>query len=372
MARRYTELVREYGEPMDVSTLAFAGCEQTSDFAGNTVYRQPFALAMSKRASSQASWARWLVRKSRGVDVIHCGEIRPVGYAVGWAHIRTRIPYVVYVNGGDLLREKEKTARSIVKRISGRYMLEHASGIVANSAWTASLTRDLFEQLSIDDPPPIAAIDLGTDPRQFHPSRDTGRLRARWGVGRAPLMITVARLVPHKGQDTGVEALARLHDEFPDLRYVLVGQGHDEKRLRELAVERGVADRVIFAGALTDDELSEAYATSTVYLGLSRLDRGIDVEGFGIAFVEAAASGIPSVAGDSGGVRSAVRSGETGWVVPPTDVTAVVERVATFLRSADTRAKFGHAGRRAVETHYNWDRVGRETRDFVNFCVART
>jgi len=154
MARRYTELVREYGDPMDVSTLAHDGCEETTDFVGNTVYRQPFSLATSKRAVSQARWARWLVRRARQVDVLHCGEIRPVGYAVGWAHIRTGIQYVVYVNGGDLLREKEKTGRSVVKRISGRYMLENAAGVIANSAWTGSLARELMGQLAIASPPP--------------------------------------------------------------------------------------------------------------------------------------------------------------------------------------------------------------------------
>ena len=245
MARRYTELVRAYGEPMDISTLAHAGSEATSTFLGNVVYRQPFALATSKRATSQARWARWLVNRAGSVDVLHCGEIRPVGYAVGWAHIRTRIPYVLYVNGGDLLREQEKTTRSLSKRISGRYLLENAAGIVANSSWTGSLTRDLMETLSIKAPPTVAEIDLGTDPVQFHPSRDKGRLRSRWGVAQAPLMITVARLVPHKGQDMGIEALARLHGEFPDLRYVLVGTGQDESRLRALAAQRGVSDRVI-------------------------------------------------------------------------------------------------------------------------------
>lgn len=369
MARRYTELVRAYGEPMDVSTLTHGGLQATTSFLGNTVYRQPFALDTSKRATSQARWARWLVSKAPGFDVLHCGEIRPVGYAVGWAHIRTRVPYVLYVNGGDLLREKEKTSRSTTKRISGRYLLEHASGVVANSAWTASLASELMEALSIKSPPPVAEIDLGTDPKQFHPSRDRGRLRSRWGVALSPLMITVARLVPHKGQDMGIEALARLRGEFPDLHYVLVGTGQDESRLKALAAERGVSDRVIFAGALSDDELSEAYATSTVYVGFSRLDRGINVEGFGIAFVEASASGVPVVAGDSGGVRSAVRDGETGWVVAPTDIPAMVDRIAPFLRSRELRDKFGRAGRHAVESHYNWDRVGRETREFVNSCV---
>lgn len=372
MARRYTELVRAYGDPMDVSTLAHDGCEATTRFLGNVVYRQPFALDTSKRAISQAQWARWLVTRARSVDVLHCGEIRPVGYAVGWAHIRTRIPYVLYVNGGDLLRETEKTSRSVTKRISGRYLLENASGVVANSVWTASLARDLMGTLSIESAPPVAEIDLGADPKQFHPSHDKGRLRSRWGVAAAPLMITVARLVPHKGQDMGIEALARLRGEFPDLHYVLVGMGHDESRLRALAVQRGVSDRVIFAGALSDDELSEAYATSTVYVGFSRLDRGINVEGFGIAFVEASASGVPVVAGDSGGVRSAVRNGETGWVVPPTDIPAMVQHISVFLRSQEMRDKFGRAGRRAVEAHYNWDRVGRETREFVNSCVHPT
>ncbi len=372
MARRYTELVRAYGDPMDVSTLAHNGYEATTSFLGNMVYRQPFALDTSKRATSQARWARWLVPRARTVDVLHCGEIRPVGYAVAWAHLRTRVPYVLYVNGGDLLREKEKTSRSITKRISGQYLLKNASGIVANSAWTASLVRDLMGTLSIESAPPVAEIDLGTDPKQFHPSRDKGRLRSRWGVAAAPLMITVARLVPHKGQDMGVEALARLRREFPDLHYVLVGMGHDESRLRALAAQRGVSDRVIFAGALSDEELSEAYATSTVYVGFSRLDRGIDVEGFGIAFVEASASGVPVVAGDSGGVRSAVRNGETGWVVPPTDISAMVQHISVFLRSQEIRDKFGQAGRRAVEAHYNWDRVGRETRQFVNSCVDPT
>jgi len=369
MARRYTELVRAYGERMDVSTLAHSGHEPTSTFHGIAVYRQPFALDTSKRAINQARWARWLVERARSVDVLHCGEIRPVGYAVGWAHMRTGIPYVLYTNGGDVLREKEKTSRSLSKRVSGRYLLRNASGIVALSAWTAAQTKELMSGLEIDSPPPVATIDLGTDPGQFKPSHDTGRLRSRWGVGAAPLMVTVARLVPHKGQDVGIEALARLHQEFPDLHYVLVGAGHDESRLRALAAKRGVSDRVVFAGALPDAELPEAYATSTVYVGFSRLDRAINVEGFGIAFVEASASGVPVVAGDSGGVRSAVRNGETGWVVAPTDVSEIVERIAPFLRSRELRDKFGRAGRQAVESYYNWDRVGSDTRAFVNSII---
>ena len=122
---------------------------------------------------------------------------------------------------------------------------------------------------------------------------------------------------------------------------------------------------MVFAGALPDDEIAEAYATATLYLGLSRIDDEVNVEGFGISFIEAAASGVPSVAGDSGGVRSAVRDGETGLVVPPTDVEAVIAAVRMLLTDTDRRTAMGVAARRAAETHYNWDRVARETLGFA-------
>ncbi len=311
------------------------------------------------------------MRRAKGrVQVIHCGNIRPVGYAVWWAHKRLGIPYVVYVNGGDLLREREKASRSSAKRRSARLILGDASGIVATSEYVAALAREVMAEVGITAPPPVAALDLGTDPAQFAPGRDTGVLRQRWGIRRAPIIITVARLVPHKGQDTGIRALAKLRDEFPDVRYVLVGEGHDEPRLRNLAAELDVMHRVGFAGPMRDDELPEAYATSTIYLGASRVDRAINVEGFGISFIEASATGLPVVAGDSGGVRSAVRDGETGFVVDPNDVDAVANSLGNLLRDADLRAEMGAAGRRAVETHYNWQRVADDTARFVRECVA--
>jgi phosphatidylinositol alpha-1,6-mannosyltransferase len=100
------------------------------------------------------------------------------------------------------------------------------------------------------------------------------------------------------------------------------------------------------------------------------VDNAINAEGFGLSFVEAAASGTPCVAGDSGGVRSAVRDGVTGFVVAPTDVAAVSEVLGRLLGDASLRATMGAAGRHAVETHYNWDRVARETLDFAHQCHA--
>ena len=177
--------------------------------------------------------------------------------------------------------------------------------------------------------------------------------------------------MPHKGQDETIRAVASLANEFPDLRYLMVGEGHDEQRLKDLARELGVSDRIVFAGHLSESELPEAYATSTLYVGLSRVDREINAEGFGISFVEAGASGVPSVAGDSGGVRSAVRDGETGIVVPPLDRPAIVNAIASLLRDDARRQAMGRTARLAVETHYNWDRVARDTREFTDAVMHR-
>jgi phosphatidylinositol alpha-1,6-mannosyltransferase len=150
----------------------------------------------------------------------------------------------------------------------------------------------------------------------------------------------------------------------------MVGEGHDESRLRELATELNVARSVIFAGSLAEEDVPEAYATATIYVGMSRLDRDVNVEGFGISFLEASASAIPVVAGDSGGVRSAVRDGETGVVIPPTDLRALVATVRKLLSEPELRALLGANGRRAVEEYLNWDRVARETKAFASQAVG--
>ena len=376
MARRHVELCRRFDDgaatTMEVATVAAEDGGAFDAGEDYRIHRQPFSFDKANRFGNQLRWGAWLTSHCRDrVDVIHCGNIRPAGYAVTWPHVRLGIPYLLYVYGGDLLREKRKAGESRIKRAGTRRIMGSAAGIVAISDWSAKLANEVMESVGIETPPPVGAFDLGTDPDAFNPSRDARALRTTWGVGDAPLLITVARLVPHKGQDETIRAVASLTDEFPDLRYVMVGEGHYEQRLKDLARDLGVADRIIFAGHLSDDELPEAYATATVYVGLSRVDREINAEGFGISFVEAGASGVPSVAGDSGGVRSAVRDGETGIVVPPSDRAAIAAAIASLLRDAARRRAMGRAARLAVETHFNWDRVASDTRVFADAVTSR-
>lgn len=373
MARRHVELCRRFApDEIVVSTVASSRAGEFDGGEGYQIARQPFPFAQAKRFSNQLAWGMDLAARCRaGVDVIHLGNVRPCGYAVALASRRAHTPYLIYVNGGDLLREIRMTDAQAMKRWSARHIFGGALGIVANSAWTAALARDVMERVGVKVPPPVAAIDLGTDPVQFSPDKDRRGLRARLGIGEAPLVLTVARLVPHKGQDVAIQAFARLQGSLGEARYLIVGEGGDASRLRQLAQSLGVENRIILGGPLPNDDVAEAYATADVYVGLSRVANGVDVEGFGISFVEASASGTPCIAGDSGGVRSAVRDGETGFVVPPTDVAAATDALGRLLVDRELRQQMGAAGRQAVLTHFNWDRVARETLAFTHQRMAQ-
>ncbi|MBK8248191.1 MAG: glycosyltransferase family 4 protein [Gemmatimonadetes bacterium] len=364
MARRHVELCRRFPHgSVLVSTVAAPEAAPFDAQEPYAIARERFPFAQAKVFTNQVRWAAHLVRLlDRGVGVVHLGNIRPCGYAVMMARRMRNFPYVVYVNGGDLLREERKVGEQGIKRWSARDILGHARGIVANSAWTADLARRVMRSSGVRGLPEVAAIDLGTDPVHFHPARDQGTLRRQLGIGGAPLLVTIARLVPHKGQDTVIDALPHLD---PDVHYLVVGGGEYRAAFEARAVARGVAGRVHFLGAVSDDLVAEAYATASVYVGMSRLDHGINVEGFGISFVEASASGVPVVAGDSGGVRSAVRDGETGLVIAPDDATLLAATIRGLLSNDARRRAMGAAGRQAAEAHYNWDRVARETLAFV-------
>lgn len=302
-----------------------------------------------------ASRARRLVAE-RETGFIWCGNARPAAYVAWWLERRIDVPYGIILHGGDLLRLRERYRASTVKRVVARRLLGGARWLVANSGWTAALAREVLTELEAGDSARVRVIPLGSDPARFRPDADPGAAQARYGlVPDRRRLLTVARLVPHKGIDTAIEVLGRLAATYPDLEYLVAGDGPDRDRLGRLATAAGVADRVRWLGAVPNDDLPGLYALSDLYLGLSRED-GLEAEGFGIALADAAAAGVPVVAGRSGGTADAVRDGETGIRVDPADPVAVAEAVAGLLDDSGRRAVLGAAGRQWVVRELNWDR----------------
>ncbi|MFB8404027.1 glycosyltransferase family 4 protein [Streptomyces sp. NPDC055912] len=196
----------------------------------------------------------------------------------------------------------------------------------------------------------------GVDEKTFHPGSGGAEVRARLGLSDRPVVVCVSRLVPRKGQDTLIRAMPQILRRVPDAVLLIVGGGPYEKDLHRLAAETGVAGSVRFTGAVPWSELPAHYGAGDVFAMPCRTRRGgLDVEGLGIVYLEASATGLPVVAGDSGGAPDAVLDGETGWVVRGESAEDTADRVSTLLLDPELRARMGERGRAWVEEKWRWD-----------------
>ncbi|MFF9212692.1 MULTISPECIES: glycosyltransferase family 4 protein [unclassified Streptomyces] len=202
----------------------------------------------------------------------------------------------------------------------------------------------------------MAHLPPGVDEKTFHPASGGDQVRARLGLTDRPVVVCVSRLVPRKGQDTLIEAMPRILAAEPDAVLLIVGGGPYEKDLRRLAAEKGVADSVRFTGAVPWSDLPAHFGAGDVFAMPCRTRRGgLDVEGLGIVYLEASATGLPVVAGDSGGAPDAVLDGETGWVVRGGSPEEAAERIVALLGDAELRRRMGERGRRWIEEKWRWD-----------------
>jgi len=369
ISRWMEELARGYpAGSLLVSTGTVSDQDEIDADLPNPVDRLPISTHRLKTLQGMLLWSRRAAALGRdaGARFAWCGNIRPAGYPARWAWERVGLPYGILVHGGDLLQIRPKIRRSRLKRRSYASLFDSARVIVANSRWTAELCGEVMEELGLDSiSNRIKVVPLGTDPERFAPDAERAeRFRTERGLPPGRWLVTVARLVPHKGIDTGIEVLARLVDEYPTLRYAVIGRGSYADTLRSLAEELGVADRVHLLTDVGDADLPAAIAMGEIYLGLSR-EAGLDVEGFGIALLEAAACGLPVIAGASGGIADAVANGETGILVTPGDAEPAADAVRHLLADQALRCRLGDAGRERVKSRFTWTRVVDELREIA-------
>ena len=202
----------------------------------------------------------------------------------------------------------------------------------------------------------LEQLPSGVDPRAFHPGAGGADVRRRHGLADRPVIVCVSRLVSRKGQDVLIRGLPLVQQRVPDAALLLVGGGPDEAALRRLARSTGVADDVVFTGSVPWEELPAHYDAGDVFAMPCRSRfAGLEVEGLGIVFLEASATGLPVVAGRSGGSPDTVLDGRTGILVDGTAVAEVADAVAGLLADPDRAAAMGAAGREWVEREWRWD-----------------
>lgn len=353
IARALGEIARHAEGRIRVSTGQVDGWEAWDQASGLPVDR----LAVpSRRLKTLPCLVRWGLHADRLVRQHHpaflwAGNVKPAGHVARWLGTRRGLPYGLITYGLDLELLHDQARRSPRRRRAIRELVAGAAGAVAISGWTRDRYVELAELLGLPaGPDRVRVVPLGVDTQRFAP-RAAGGPRA----GSCTLL-TVARLVPHKGVDEALALLAGLRAEGHACHYVVAGEGPDRPRLEALAAELGVAGQVRFLGAVSEAELPALYQAANVYVGLSRVE-GPEVEGFGLSLLEAQAAGLPVLAGRGGGTAECVEDGVSGLLLPPTDRREVLAAAMALLRQPERAHALGLAGRARAERRFTWARV---------------
>jgi len=274
--------------------------------------------------------------------VVFVDPMFPLGHIVA----RLERPAVVIAHGAEV----SVYGRIPVTASLGRRTLRHAAGVVAAGRYAAAEAARVAGRAL-----PTLVLPPGVDADRFRPRDDATRraTRRRHGLDAdAPLVLGVSRLVPRKGFDVLLDAVAPLDD----VHVALVGTGRDAARLARRA--RPLGARAHLLGRVPESELADLYACADVFAMLCR-DRwaGVEAEGFGIVFLEAAACDVPAVAGRSGGAPDAVVDGKIGVVVAPRDVDAARAAIERLVRDRVWRGRLGAAAGARARTDFSYDRL---------------
>jgi phosphatidylinositol alpha-1,6-mannosyltransferase len=234
--------------------------------------------------------------------------------------------------------------------------------IVADSDWFTYLGEytlaGIRKAANPEDFVKFRQLTPAVDANEFHPDQKIAgnTLRASIGFAHRPTIVCVSRLMARKGQDRLIEALPLVQQQVPGAALIIVGSGSGLKKLQDHAVRVGVADDVHFTGKVPQQQLASWYAAGDIFAMPCRTrNAGWDVEGLGIVFLEASATGLAVVAGDSGGAPDAVRDGETGIVVDGNDLDQIAGSISELLLNPERAEAMGQAGRLWVEQAWTWE-----------------
>ena len=322
----------------------WGGAEAFDDAAPYRILRQPERFLWP--TPDVARRVEEAVREM-GAEVVLFGATYPLAM-IGPRLAARGIPYLAAAHGFEYWLSVMPGAHSLM-----RYATSKASRVpVMCSRFIGRTVRT-----AVPSRVPVSVLYPGADIEVFRPDLPTVDLRERYGIGDRPLVVCVSRLVARKGQDVLIRGMTEVRRRVPDATLLIVGGGPYEDELRRLAAEAPEGS-VIFAGQVSEEDLPRHYAVGDVFAMPCRTRLGgLEVEGWGNVFIEAAACARPVVVGDSGGAREALVDGETGILVDGANVASVADAVATLLGDPERARRMGEAGRARVERAHTWPAI---------------
>jgi phosphatidylinositol alpha-1,6-mannosyltransferase len=287
------------------------------------------------------------VIEETGAEVVLFGATYPLAM-LGPRLAARGTPYLAAAHGFEYWLSVVPGTHSMM-----RYATSRAARVpVMCSAFIARTVRS-----AVPKRVPVSVLYPGADLTAFRPDLETADLRVRHGLGDRPLVVCVSRLVARKGQDMLIRGMEEVQRRVPGAALMIVGGGPYEPQLRDLA-SAAPTGSVFFSGQVSEEDLPRYYALGDVFAMPCRTRLGgLEVEGWGNVFIEAAACARPVIVGDSGGAREALVDGETGLLVDGADQAAVAGAVADLLADPDRARAMGAAGRDRVEREHTWPRI---------------
>jgi phosphatidylinositol alpha-1,6-mannosyltransferase len=319
------------------------------------VERHPTSLMLPVPSVARRA-ARLLGRD--GCDTVLFGAAAPLGLLAPSLRRAGARRLVAITHGHEAGWAALPGARSLLRRIGDSvdtvtYLGEYTRARLARALSPEAVAR-------------MTRLAPGVDSEAFRPGAGGAAVRDRLGLASRPVVICVSRLVPRKGQDTLIRAWPVVQATVPDAVLLLVGGGPYAGRLRRLARGLGVAGSVIFTGPVPWLELPAYYDAGDVFAMPCRTRRhGLDVEGLGIVYLEASATGLPVIGGDSGNAPDAIRAGETGYVVSGRSPAEVAGRLVHLLTDPAGARAMGEKGMAWIDQEWRWDLVAQRLQQIL-------
>lgn len=270
--------------------------------------------------------------KSNGIEVIWFGAAAPLGIAAKWLRI-SRVKRLIALTHGHEVWWSKLPPFSWLLKFAGKN-IDYFGYLGAYTA--KQISRVVPERKLI-------RIAPGIDTKHFR--RRKTNLKLALKLGTSPTIISVGRLVHRKGQDRLIQALPQIKREIPDVKLLLVGEGPYKQELERITEQLRLSENVRFIGRVSYAKLPEYLCVGDLFAmpARSRLF-GLEVEGLGIVYLEAAACGLPVIVGNSGGASDAVKDKKTGFVVDGNDIEEIALRITYLLKNRNIRKMMGSAG----------------------------
>jgi phosphatidylinositol alpha-1,6-mannosyltransferase len=320
------------------------------------VERHPTSLILPVPSVARRA-ARIIERE--GCDTVLFGAAAPLALLGPWLRKAGARHLIALTHGHEAGWAALPFARGLLRRIG-----DSVDTVTYLGEYTRTRLARVLSPPAVDR---MARLAPGVDVAAFRPGSGGAAIRERLGLGQRPVVVCVSRLVPRKGQDTLIRAWPQVRAVSRNAVLLLVGDGPYRNALRRLARKLGVADSVVFAGAVPQEELPAYFDAGDVFAMPCRTRRrGLDVEGLGIVYLEASATGLPVIGGDSGNAPDAIREGETGYVVPAGSVSVLAERLARLVADPAAARSMGEKGMAWIHGEWQWDLVASRLREILD------